>query len=387
MNLNDYLSPLSINGELYTSEKFSECLMHNIQRHSEKNPIKNVNKFDIAIFGVQEDRNTNNNGCNEAPDDIRKELYKLYKPFSNIKIYDLGNLKKGFSVNDTYVAVTEVVTELIKQGVITIIIGGSQDISYAVFMAYQNLKKTINIATIDSRFDLSDSENEFNSNSFLSKILSVEKNKLFSYSNIGYQTYYVSTKERELMDELYFDTLRVGMARNELSDTEPYIRDADFVSLDINSVKQADAPGHINPSINGFYGEEICQLAGYSGISDNLTSFGLFEVNPKYDEGNRTIKLSAQILWHFIQGYYLRKNEFPENNSKNYKKMIVSVEGTDDELIFYKSFKTGRLWMEIPYLYEDKEKTTLISCSYSDYNKAINNEIPDRWWKYFQKLN
>ncbi len=164
---------------------------------------------------------------------------------------------------------------------------------------------------------------------------------------------------------------------------EPVIRDADFISIDFNSVKHADAPGNFQPSPNGLYGEDICQLARYSGLSDQLSMFMINEVNPLFDINNQTSHLAAQAIWYFIDGFSHRKVEQPDD-SENFMKYIVNHDSIGHDLVFYKSEKTNRWWLEIPSV---KKKTHIISCSYEDYLLAGNQEIPNRWWKAYQKIN
>ena len=60
----------------------------------------------------------------------------------------------------------------------------------------------------------------------------------------------------------------------------------------------------------------------------------------------------------------------------------------DDELIFYKSLKTGRWWIEIPFLPDVNNKLkkhTLLPCMHSDYLLATKGEIPERWYKAYRK--
>ncbi len=387
MNLSDYINPVVVENTDFEFIKDYKTLMFNIVRNTAKNPVKLSSRFQIAILGVTDDRNSNNKGAGLASDIIRNELYKLYKPASGIKIVDLGNLKNGETVKDTYAALTEIVYQLLKKKIIPIIIGGTQEHSLAIFKAYERLKKVTNIVAIDSRFDIGESSDQFDSVSYLSNLVNLKSKFLFNYSNIGYQTYYVPQVDIELMHKMYFDTIRLGQARTDLSETEPILRDSDFVSLDISAVKSTDAPANYNPSIHGFLGDEICLLAKYAGASDRLSSFGIFEINPKYDIQNKTSQLAAQIIWHFIQGFSMRKKEFPDENSRKYKKFIVSIQSSEYEMIFYKSKKTMRWWIEIPYTEKKEEKKIIVSCSKSDYMQASSNDIPDIWWKYYQKLN
>jgi hypothetical protein len=48
-----------------------------------------------------------------------------------------------------------------------------------------------------------------------------EPNNLFNYSNIGYQTYYNSQEEIDLIEKLYFDAYRLGEVCNNITIAEP----------------------------------------------------------------------------------------------------------------------------------------------------------------------
>ena len=203
------------------------------------------------------------------------------------------------SINDTYYAVRDIVSELIELHVVPVIIGGSQDITYGMFQGYEYLKKKINFVTIDSRIDLQNAQNELKSDSYLSTIL-LKKDTLFNYTNIGHQMYFLDENELEFLHKTLSNHLRLGAVRGHLTSIEPILRYADLISLDISSVKQNEAPGQSMPSPNGFYNEEICQLAKYSGLSDRISAFGIFNINPKQDINEQTVHLGAQIIWYFL---------------------------------------------------------------------------------------
>src|SRR5690606_22645971 len=163
---------------------------------------------------------------------------------------------------------------------------------------------------------------------------------------------------------------------------EPVFRDADLVSLDLTSIKSADSGNFITFMPNGFTGKEICALARYAGISDRTSAFGIFGHNNSKQES----VLMAQIVWYFIEGYHYRSNEYPFGSKDNYLKYIVPFE--NEELIFYKSDKTDRWWIEIPFISNANNKlkrNTLLPCSHEEYLAACNQEIPERWWKAQRK--
>ncbi len=345
---------------------------------------------DLAIIGVKEERNSRGNeGCSEAPDFIRQALYELYRGDYKPSIVDLGNIKRGHAVEDTYFALASVVSELISCKTIPVILGGSQDLTFANYRAYESLGQVINILSIDSMFDLGNAEQEINSRSYLNKIILHQPNYLFNYTNVGYQSYLVDPESIKLMNKLYFDIYRVGKIRMNLDETEPLARNADLITVDLSAVRHSDAPGNSQASPNGFYGEEMCQIMRYAGLSDKLSSIGFYELNPGLDINNQTAKLTAQMIWYFIEGFYNRKDDHPYQDIRDYIKYTVSIKNHNDQLIFYKSKKSDRWWMDVPIKNNFKdvyERHHLVPCSYSDYEIACRDDIPDRWWQAYQKL-
>ncbi len=345
----------------------------------------------IAIIGVPEDRNSvNNNGCAFAPDCIRRFLYRLSQGNFNLDIVDLGNIKRGHSVKDTYIALSSTVSDLLKRNIVPIIIGGSHDITYAQYRAYESLEQIINIVAIDARFDMGAVEDELNAESYLGKIILHQPNFLFNFSNIGYQSYFVDQTAIQLMSKLFFDIYRLGQVRENMEEVEPIVRNADMLSFDISAIRQSDAPGNMNSSPNGFYGEEACQIMRYAGLSEKLSSIGFYEINPKMDRNDQTSHLTAQMIWYFIEGFNNRKTDNPLINKTDFLKYRVSLKDNQYEIVFHKSNKSGRWWMEVPYLPKKGskyERHHLVPCSYNDYQTACNVEMPDRWWQAYQKLS
>ncbi len=382
----DYLIPvdetLMAHAKMQTNQSFGQCM----QIYTSQNEFPNLTNKKIAIVGVEEDRaSVGNYGTGTNLDEIRKELYKLYPGNWPISVADLGNIPQGNSIEDTYFALGELLTFLIKRDIIPIIIGGGQDLTYANYRAYDSLEQTVNLVVVDNKFDLGSIEDELSSQSYLSKIVMNQPNNLFNYSNIGYQTYFNSRDELDLLDSLFFDAHRLGDISSSIQMVEPILRDADIVSIDLSSIKKADAPANNNTSPNGLTGAEICAISRYAGISDKVTSFGIYEYNSKYDDKNQTAQLISQMIWYFIEGVNFRANDYPFGLNDNYQKYIVPIE--NQLLNFHKSNKSGRWWMEISINENNKFKRhALIPCTYQDYISASNQEIPDRWFRTLKKL-
>jgi formiminoglutamase len=359
--------------------------------HDGRDNFPELEGIDLAIVGVSESRNSfNNSGCELAPDAVRSYLYRLYGGGFNVRVADLGNINPGHTTEDTYFALRQTVDFLIRKNIIPVIIGGSQDLTYPQFLGYKDLEQTINVVAIDSTFDLGNPDEDITNTSYLGKIILYQPNYLFNYSNIGYQTYLVDQSSTQMMNRLYFDSYRLGQVRDKIEEAEPIIRQADMITFDITSIKHSDAPANPNASPNGFYAEEACQMMRYAGMNDKLSSIGIYEINPGYDVSGKTSHLAAQMIWCFMEGFYNRKNDFPGRTNPDYVRFHVVLQDEKYEINFYKSKKSDRWWMEIPYPpHKDLkfERHTLIPCSYKDYDLAVKNEIPDRWWQTYQKLS
>ncbi len=382
----EYLNPvdaaLVAYAKMQPNQTFGQC----IEIYTTQHDFPDLSNKKIAIVGVEEGRaSVGNNETGADLDQIRKELYKLYLGNWPVSLVDLGNIKQGNTIEDTYFALGNLLSELIKNKITPIIIGGGQDLTYANYRAYDTLEQTVNIVAVDNKFDLGSIDDELTSQSFLSKVVMNQPNNLFNYSNIGYQTYYNSQEEIDLLDSLFFETYRLGEVSNSLQLVEPLMRDADIVSVDIAAIKNADAPANRNATPNGFTGAEICAISRYAGISDKVTSFGIYEYNAQFDSKTQTAQLISQMIWYFIEGVNYRAKDYPFGLKDNYQKYIVPIE--DQVLNFHKSNKSGRWWMEINLNENNKFKRhALIPCTYQDYISATNQEIPDRWLKTLKKL-
>lgn len=377
----DFLKPLD-NEILRSIKGFSSQQLGNKVVFHTAEDFPDLNKIKIAIIGVLENRGDENQTEEVDLSHIRKELYGLFPGNWDASIADLGNILTGNSVSDTYFALKKVVSSLIKKKIIPIVIGGSQDLTYALYRGYDDLEQMVNLVSIDNKFDFGKEDAVVSAASYLTKIIIDEPNNLFNFSNIGFQTYYNSQEEIDLIDKLFFDAYRLGEISNNIAISEPVFRDADVVSIDLTSVKSSDS-GNNNPfTPNGFNGKEICSLSRYAGISDKVSLLGIFNHNNSKQES----VLMAQIIWYFIEGFHYRSNEYPFGSRKNYIKYIVPLE--EEELVFYKSNKTDRWWIEIPFISSSNnklKKNTLLPCSHEEYLGACNQEIPERWWKAQRK--
>ena len=368
------------------NELMSSLILGNkIQIHTSKHGIPDLDTTKIVIIGIPETRNSIDYLGDELNlNEIRKSFYNLYPGNWSTEIADLGNLILDENVEQTYGRIISMLSILFEKNIIPIIIGGSHDLLYANYRAYDSFKSTVNIVNIDSNFDLGDSAKPINNLSYLGKIILDEPHNLFNYSNLGYQTYHNSQEEIDLMENLYFESYRLGEVCSNIRLSEPVMRDADIVSVDLKSVRASELSSRQKFSPNGFDGKEICALSRYAGISNKVSSFGIYEYKSS-NEDEITEMLISQIIWYFIEGVNCRVQDSDFQNDEDYNKFTVIVD--EYELVFYQNKITSRWWIEIigDGSNNKLKQNTLLPCTLDDYEVAKNGMIPERWFKAIKK--
>ncbi|HBH47287.1 MAG TPA: arginase [Bacteroidales bacterium] len=384
MELLDYLDPVELERPEEYFLQSEEILSKKIDVHTQSFELGNLSNYNIALVGIPEDRNSYNKGAALAPNKIRSELYKLISPELKTTIIDLGNIKAGNTYSDTYFALKDLVYMLLCENIIVVLLGGTQELTLPIFQAFENYQDKINLSAFDARIDSQKEALKSTSDSYLFELL-LKKRKLFKFVHAGHQAYLTEKHSLELIQKLFHDAVRLGQIRNDLKMVEPILRDTDIVSFDIGCVRQSDAPGHYRPTPNGFYAEEACQIARYAGLGDMVRAFGVFEINSKLDVNNHTAALGAQMIWYFIDGVNCRTIETPSSEDSNFKTFIVSHNDLDFDMTFYKSMNTERWWLEIPNA--QGKNAVVVPCAQDDYTTACSHEVPEIWWKNFQKLS
>jgi formiminoglutamase len=377
MNLQLFFSPIEIPEKLA-----SNSVGGHIQfLGSENFKIKNC---DLAFIGLTDHRGADQSENEiEGVQKIREKFYRLKKGNGRYRIGDLGNLKSGESREDTIARVREICEYLIELKIVPIFIGGTQDLSFGQYQAYEALPELVTLLNVDAFLDLESSGNE--NSTFLDKVLTYSPNYLFSYNHLGHQSFLVAQDHLAVLDKLYFEALRLGEVREHFLEVEPLIRMANLMTFDITAIRSADAPGNIKAQPFGLSGEEACQICWYAGMNDKLSSMSISEYSPALDDQHgKTASVIATMIWYFIEGFYNRKDS-GKFETGEYIKYIVSQVGNDGTMIFYKSKATDKWWMLVTFGEKHAQKAYL-PCSYKDYTNATHGDLPDRWIKAQAKL-
>jgi len=332
---------------------------------------------DFVIIGCGECRGERADApYSNGPDVIREQLYQLYNWHPAVRIADAGNILQGADTEDTRAALRMALQEVRDAGKIAIVLGGSHDLTLQQYEAFKPAGQGIHAAVADMLIDLDEAE-AVNSRSFLMDMLTSTPNYVRHYSHIGFQSYYVHPRMLEMLDKLRFDFFRLGRVREHMEEMEPVLRSSDLFSFDINAVRFSDAPVNRQGSPNGFTGDEACQLTRYAGMSERLTSLGIYGYDPVKDMHKLTARLIAQMIWYFIDGCQVRKTEAPLADRDAFVEFHVQF--TNNDTAFLKSKRTGRWWMQLP-------DNSFTPCSYHDYLLACKDEIPERWLRAQERL-
>jgi arginase family enzyme len=347
-------------------------------------------KSDIVIISVDENRGDSSLKPVELNHQNSREIFYQFRINADIKIADLGILQAGAELSDTFLALKEITTTVQRKDKLLIVLGGSQDLTYANYLGYQELEKTVNLTCIDNKFDVEiENEDEINNDNFINHLLLQHPSFLFNFSVLGFQQFYSSEQEFRFFDDLYFDYIRLGELQRSIDKAEPILRNTDILSFDLSSLRFAEFKGSTKSGPNGFFANEVCQLMKYAGISDKLSSIGIYNQIP----GEISLvdsELISQFLFFIVEGFSSRKNDFPVGSKKDHLKYSVFHDDFDHNLVFHKSPKSERWWLEVPYPPSKDfkfERHHLIPCDYDDYLIAQKGVIPDLWWRTYRKLN
>lgn len=329
--------------------------------------MPNLRKVRVALIGVGEKESMA----------IREQLYGMAAPFPLHTVADLGNLRKAEQE-----VLIPVLGELLNSKIIPVVLGAPDRIAPAQFLSCLQNKSLVNLALVDEQPRFAAEGDVWHS------LLFPRHPQIFHLSLIGWQMHRMPPHLPEWMRRQSFDAVRLGRSRATLEDTEPYIRDADLMAFHLSALRQSDVPGVQNPTPSGYFLEEACQLCRYAGMSDKMTSFGVYGFHADKDSGTQTPQAVAQMCWYFLEGVFQRKNDYPASTD-GLTEYIVDFRKLHHQFTFWKSNKSGRWWMQIPAADKKRkyERHRLIPCSYQDYQAACREELPDRLMAALQRFS
>ncbi|MDR2910017.1 MAG: arginase family protein [Bacteroidales bacterium] len=381
MDIKQYFNP--VNFTFFTKKiagKWKYSLGRDIDKSTGKFTVTNIQNVDVVILGIPCFEGIWDESKIKSINKIREELYSLANFSGTLNIVDLGNLKSSTTTKGTYLALRDITEFFSELNIVTLILGGSSDLCAGICDAFSK-EIFFTFSSIDAQLDVKKGRESFGSSNYLTHIFMKTPN-LFQFNLLGYQRHLVAP-ELFLKTNEFGNHLSLGEIHDDIKKAEPVLRNTNILAFDIRSVKSAEIASNNHTNPNGLQSDEMCQLAKYAGMSNNLKVFGLFETDTKKDRHGITYKLISQIVWYFFEGLTFRKNDRGVTGEKvlSYE---VEIDGLEKPLKFLFCENSGRWWFEIQSFNNEKY---IIACSEKEYNKALNNEIPDFWLNCVQKID
>ncbi|MCP2037554.1 formimidoylglutamase [Chryseobacterium sp. HSC-36S06] len=293
-------------------------LYHRIfQRVSLENNYSNVSPNDFVLHGFAVDegvkRNKGRVGAKDAPDIIRKNMSNFpvvnpqfsLKDFGNINCDD-GNLDK--SQNE----LAEKVTEVLKRGGKSIVLGGGHEITYAHYSGIKNAfpGKKIGIINIDAHFDNREPQESVGPSSGTGFWQIVQEGPINSL-HIGIQrnsntlklfdTAHQYGMKYILAEELFFENLP---AVYQKIDEVTASCDVLYLTICMDVFNASIAPGVSAAAYNGIFADSaFMHYFKHILKSEKLLAFDIAEVNPVFDLNERTARLAASLVneWFLLK--------------------------------------------------------------------------------------
>lgn len=274
---------------------------------------------DIVVLGCPQDegvkRNHGREGAALAPAAIRGQFYRLTPMNIKKRIFDLGDVRVGASLEETHDTHREVAKHVLSAGKRLIVLGGGNDISYPDGTAIADVFGDDNwlAINVDSHLDVRIADQR-NSGTPYRQLLEEKRLRPTYFYEVGYQSHLCSPVYYDYIRSLRVNRISLELLRSraevdmELKESikQKFISHSTslntFFGFDMDAVRSADAPGTSAPSPLGLRAGEFIQLVKYAASLANTRIVEFSEVNPNYDIDDRTARLVAIGMHRFCSG-------------------------------------------------------------------------------------
>ncbi len=341
---------------------------------------KELSRADVFLLGYCEDRNSDNIGASKATIAIRSCLYALNKTSQSLNIIDLGDCKKEEQIAQSYENLRICIKELSKYNKPILIFGGTQEVVRYIVAECNGDIAFPSISIVDAQIDATIGSKDFSNKNYLPYIQ--QEFPQTRLCHIASQEYLSNRDSINWWKTNNYGFLRLGDCNADIKQSEPLLRDSQLISIDMNAIRYSDNPAGRN--VNGLYAEGACQIAWNSGYSPRMNTFFLSEYNPTKDIDNISAQLSAQILWHVLDGISQRKHESGDFFDGSYERKNLKHSSFPSDICFYRSKNSQTLWVEVPIGTSNKKR--IIPCSEKDFEQFCAGTLPTIWLTELQRL-
>jgi len=275
---------------------------------------------DVAIVGIPFDKGVvlegGRPGSSMAPENIRAELSKYHKAYNlkndvdlrNLKIVDMGDIPlKGMDSWQAHKKIQAEMEKIFDKYPVVIVLGGGHDISYSTIKALST-RGPIGGLNLDAHMDVKDRD-DLGSGTPFGNLLREEILGGKNFIEMGMHDNFATKDDVDFLRSKGCKIIPLSSVNKKgvdksIKSTFKYIgaRKSLFLSVDIDVVAEAFAPGCSAPSADGFSPQKIIRASYLAGKQKGLKLFEIMEVNPKHDTDNRTSRLAATMIAAFLTG-------------------------------------------------------------------------------------
>lgn len=284
--------------------------LHQIVQTKLFSELNSTSDPNIAILGFCSDegvrRNKGRTGAKKAPDQIRKAWANLpFHPEKQKNVFDFGNIiLKNEDLETARKLQVECVSELLKHQYFPVVLGGGHETALGNYLGMAQRFEKIGIINIDAHFDLRiPVENSTSGTPFFEMAHFCAANgREFHYFTIGIQENGNTQALFHRAEELNVKTVLADEVHTDLDfalkQMEEFAKefDAIYLSLDLDVLDGAFAPGVSAPCVNGLTPFQVKSILKKIIQTQKVKLFDVVELNPDFDTDNRTAKLAAHLL-------------------------------------------------------------------------------------------
>ena len=261
-------------------------------------PLADVQPNTVAIIGVPFDENSSFlRGSATAPKRIREVFYSDATNLCAENGLDLGAATGWQDLGDVEFApgvavfneIEDAVTKLLKAGVRVLSLGGDHSITYPIVRAYAPRYPELAILQLDAHPDLYD-EYEGNRHSHACPFARIKEEQLVRrLVQVGIRT--MNSHQREQAERFGVEVIemRAWQGRVELEVDGPI-----YVSVDMDVLDPAYAPGVSHPEAGGFTTREV--LGIIQQLRGRIVGADVVEFNPTRDPAGVTAVAAAKLM-------------------------------------------------------------------------------------------
>jgi formiminoglutamase len=281
-----------------------------------------------VLIGYPQDegvrRNRGRPGAAQAPDEIRRWLYRLTPDDSEAGVglreqppLDGGNLQLSGSLEDSQEALGKVIAGILQTGAIPVVLGGGHETAFGHYLGYVAAQRRVGIVNIDAHLDLRPCLNgQGHSGSPFRQALEHSEAPLLGeeYVCLGAEPHAVAAEHLQYAQRRgcvvrWRNSVKRGLVAQFLHECDRLATRGCqvYVSVDADVVRQAEIPGVSAPNPAGLCGKQVLACARAAGHSPQVSSLDLVEINPRFDRDGQSARWAALLIWNFLIGVASRR--------------------------------------------------------------------------------